>query len=206
MNPKKIKSGITHWWVADSEAKLAFANILSEKKLNQNTLVIGYLDRDRDEFTTSNNYVVKVTKKGVITENGSFFPFEEAHELYLEFLIEANKDNTVIATNWAYANEMHDSRITADIIGNDGVKNNVTFDFTPNENQKVMLAGYSRELSSNVVITTFNKKNATLKNVTRTMASEIYNSSIAFKEETNEKVKEVQRIFKKRFRREKFIN
>ena len=69
-----------------------------------------------------------------------------------------------------------------------------------------MLAGYSRELSSNVVITTFNKKNATLKNVTRTMASEIYNSSIAFKEETNEKVKEVQRIFKKRFRREKFIN
>lgn len=60
-----------------------------------------------------------------------------------------------------------------------------------------MLAGYSSELSSNIVITTFNKKNATLKNVTRTMASEIYNSSIAFKEETNEKVKEVQKIFKK---------
>ena len=62
-------------------------------------------------------------------------------------------------------------------------------------------------LQYDYVIENFNnKKNATLKNVTRTMASEIYNSSIAFKEETNEKVKEVQRIFKKRFRREKFIN
>lgn len=105
MYSKLKKSQITDWWVAKSNLKMAFVNILSGEPLSENLLVVGYLDRDKEELATSTNRVVKVTKDGVITEKGTFYPFEEAHELYLSFLIEVQQEDVLIATNWKYANK-----------------------------------------------------------------------------------------------------
>lgn len=107
MFSKFKKSQITDWWVAESNLKMAFVNILSgEQPLSENLLVVGYLDREKEELATSTNRVVKVTKDGVITAKGTFYPFEEAHDLYLHFLIEANKEDTLIAFNWDYASKL----------------------------------------------------------------------------------------------------
>lgn len=70
------KSQITHWWVAKSNLKMAFVNILSGEELSEDLLVVGYLNREKEELATSTNRVVRVTDKGVITQKGTFYPFE----------------------------------------------------------------------------------------------------------------------------------
>lgn len=189
------KSKITHWWVAKPKSKMAFINILSRENLNEDLLVVGYLDIDKRELATSSNRVVKVNKKGVITEKGSFYPFEQAHQLYLQFLIEANKENTLIATDWDYASKISKHKIIADIVRKDGIEKGVTFDFTPIEKGNVMLNGYSKDLSSYIVLTTFTKRNVCITfKIPDSVKSDIYSSSFALEEETMKK-SEQYRIF-----------
>ena len=195
------KSLITHWWVAKSDLKMAFVNILSGEELSENLLVVGCLNKEKEELATSTNRVVKVTKKGVITEKGTFYPFEEAHELYLQFLIEANKENTLIATNWKYVNESCKNRIIADILRDDEIEKEVTFDFTPSGKHEVMFKGYSKDLSANIILTTFARRDVCLIiAIPASVKSDIYYSSLAFKEETMETVRLVQKIFTEKFK------
>lgn len=195
------KSLITHWWVAKSNLKMAFVNILSGEELGEDLLVVGYLNREKEELATSTNRVVRVTEKGVITEKGTFYPFEEAHELYLQFLIEANKENTLIATNWEYVNKLCKSRIIADIVRDDGIEKGVTFDFTPSKKYGVMFKGYSKDLSANIVLTTFAKRNVCITiAISDSVKSDIYRSSFALEEKTMEKVGLVQKIFAEKFK------
>lgn len=202
MFSKFKKSQITDWWVAESNLKMAFVNILyGEQPLSENLLVVGYLDREKEELATSTNRVVKVTKDGVITAKGTFYPFEEAHDLYLHFLIEANKEDTLIAFNWDYASKLCKHKITADIILNGKVEREVTFDFIPSKKYNVMFAGYSEQLSSNIVLTTFARRNVCIKiAIPEEVKSAISCSRFAGKEETLEKVKYVQNIFAERFK------
>lgn len=51
---------------------MTFVNILSGEPLNDNLLVVGYLDVEKEELATSTNRVVKVTKDGGITAKGTF--------------------------------------------------------------------------------------------------------------------------------------
>lgn len=198
MFTKFKKSQITDWWVAESNLKMAFVNILSGEPLGGNLLVVGYLDK---ELTLSTNRVVKVTKDGVITAKGTFYPFEEAHDLYLHFLMEANKEDTLIAFNWEYKNKLCKRMITADIIRNGNVERGVTFDFTPSKKYNVMFAGYSEQLSSNIVLTTFARRNVCITiAIPEEVKSDIYRSSFATKEETMEKVRAVQNTFAERFK------
>ena len=200
MHTELKKSQITHWWISESNLKMAFANILSGKPLSDNLLVVGYLDVEKEELATSTNRVVKVTKDGVITAKGTFYPFEEAHELYLSFLIEANKENTLLAINWDYAQKLCKHRIIADIIRDGNIERGITFDFTPNKKYNVMFAGYSKDLSANIVLTTFARRNVCIKiSIPDTVKADIAHSSFAIKDETMKKVKSVKEIFAKNF-------
>lgn len=193
---KLKKSQITDWWVAESNLKMAFVNILSEKPLSENLLVVGYLDKEKRELATSTNRVVKVTKQGVITEKGTLYPFEEAHELYLHFLIEVRKENTLIATNWEYARESCKNTIIADINRNGNIEKGVTFDFIPSKKYNVMFVGHSDDLSADIVLTTFAKRNVCIKiGIPDAVKSDIYRSSFATEEETMEKVRLIQSFF-----------
>lgn len=200
MHTELKKSQITHWWISESNLKMAFVNILSGKPLSDNLLVVGYLDVEKEELATSTNRVVKVTKDGVITAKGTFYPFEEAHEVYLSFLIEANKENTLVAINWDYAQKLCKHRIIADIIRDGNIERGITFDFTPNKKYNVMFAGYSKDLSANIVLTTFARRNVCIKiAIPDTIKADIAHSSFAIKDETMKKVKSVKEIFAKNF-------
>ncbi len=193
---KLKKSQITHWWVAESNSKMAFVNILSKKHLSDNLLVVGYLDVEKRELATSTNRVVKVTKEGVITAKGTFYSFEEAHELYLSFLIGVNKTNTLVATNWDYAQKLCKDRIIADIIRDGSIERDVTFDFIPNNLYDVMFTGYSMDLSSNIILTTFARRNVCIKiAIPETVKSDIWRSSFG-----TEKVRFVKEIFEENFK------
>lgn len=201
MFTKLKKSQITDWWVAESNLKMAFVNILSGEPLSENLLVVGYLNTDKQELATSTNLVAKVTKDGVITAQGTFYPFEEAHDLYLHFLIEANKEDTLIAFNWEYKNKLCKRMITADIIRDGKVEEEVTFNFTPSKKYNVVFAGYSEQLSSNIVLTTFARRHVCITlAIPKEVKSDISRSRIASKEETMEKVRAVQNIFTERFK------
>lgn len=201
MFTKPKKSQITDWWVAESNLKMAFANILSGEQLRENLLVVGYLDRKKQELATSTNRVVKVTKDGVITAKGTFYPFKEAHSLYLHFLIEVNKKDTLVAFNWEFENKLCKRMITADIIRNGNVERGVTFDFIPSKKYNVMFAGYSEQLSSNIVLTTFARRHVCITlAIPKEVKSDISRSSIACKEEHQEKVKAFQNIFAEKFK------
>jgi len=198
---KLKKPQITHWWVAQSSLKMAFVNILSGEPLSEDLLVVGYLDIEKEELATSTNRVVKITKNGVITAKGTFYPFEEAHKLYLSFLIEINKENTLVATNWDYAQKSCTNKIIADIIRDGSVEKGVTFDFTPSSRYNVMFSGYSMDLSANIVLTTFAKRNVCIKiAIPETVKSDIYHSSFGAKEETTEKVRLVKEIYTNSFK------
>jgi len=191
---KLKKSQITHWWVAQSKLKMTFFNILSGTPLNEDLVVVGYLDVEKEAFATSTNRVVKITKKGVITARGTFYPFEEAHELYLSFLREINKENTLVATNWDYATN---SKIIADIVRDGSIEKGVIFDFTPSNRYNVMFFGYSMDLSANIVLTTFAKRNVCIIiAIPKTVKFDIYCSSFGTEEETMEKVRLVKEMLR----------
>lgn len=176
---KLKKSRIIDWWVADSNSKMAFVNILSGELLSTHLYVVGYLDKNKKELGTSTNRVVKIVEDGVLTVMGTFYPFKKAHKLYLNFLMEANKEDTVIATNWEYSYQMDKGTITADIIRNGNIEKNVTFDFIPRPEYSVAFLGYSKKLSCKVVLTTFDKRNVCMKiGIPDEVKFDIYRSSL----------------------------
>ena len=111
---KLKKSRITDWWVAEKNDRMNFINILSGQPLKGDLVVVGYLDNTKN-LARSTNSVVRITEKGVITAQGTFYPFEEAHPLYLNFLLKANEENTIIASYWKILDEKSHTMI-ADII------------------------------------------------------------------------------------------
>lgn len=190
------KSKIKDWWVAKNNNKMAFVNIFESGPIGDDLLIVGYLDKENEELATSTNRVAKITKKGVITAKGTFYPFEEAHDLYLHFLIKAQKENTVIAKSWDYAEKGSKSHIVADIERDGVVEKGVVFDFTPMRNYNVMFAGYSYSLKSNVLLATFDKRGVCiLLKIPDSVRSDIMKSSIATEEETIEKVAKVKELF-----------
>ncbi len=196
MYSKLKKSKIKDWWVAKSNLKMSFVNILSGGPLSEDLLIVGYLGRRREELATSTNRVVKITKDGVITEKGTFYPFKEAHELYLHFLIEVQKENTLIAINWEYANKLCKQTIIADVIRDDKIEEGVTFDFTPSKKYNVMFAGYSKDLSSNIVLTTFARRNVCMAlGIPDVVKFDIARSAWELKKKTMKNVRAIQNIF-----------
>lgn len=121
MESKLKKSLIKNWWVAPTKAKMEFVNILNKQSIsNQDDLVVmGYLHNKKDVLASSTNKVVKVIKEGVITGQGTFYPFTEAHNLYLHFLLLVNNPNVVIANRWEMLNN---NQMIANLVYNIGVE------------------------------------------------------------------------------------
>lgn len=174
------KSKLTDWWVAEENDKMNFVNILSGKALRCNLKV---------------------------TAQGSFYPFEEDHPLYLQFLIYANKENTLIGYHWDFVDGESKEKIVADIIDEGTIREDVIFDFVPSESE-VMLSGYSKELSRNVVLATFSRRNVgclTIHGIADFVKADIYNSSFTLLEELQEKITKVKEIFSNKVK-EKYIS
>ena len=189
------KSLITDWWVAESHNKFGFVDILSGKPLGEDLFVVGYFDQEKTDLATSTNRVMKVTKNGVVTEKGTFYPFQEAHNLYLSFLIEMHKGDALVATFWDYASKLCKNKIVADIIHDGNIEEGVIFDFIPDKKYDVMFVGYSKKLSSKVILTTFSRRVCIALGIHKGVKSDIYHTSITTEEETMEKVRQVQSIF-----------
>lgn len=190
------KSKITDWWIAKSSNKMSFFNIFEDTQLTDDLLVVGYLDKEKEELATSSNRVAKIGKKGVITAKGTFYPYEEAHDLYLHFLIKAQKGNTILAENWEYAKPGDKTHIIADVRVDGRCEKGVVFDFVPMRMYDVMFAGYSYSLKSNVLLSTFDKRNVCiLLHIPDSVRSDILKSSIATDEETRENVAKVKELF-----------
>lgn len=193
------KSQITDWWIAPENSVMRFANILSgENLIMGNFLVVGYLDKRNKQLATSTNRVVRITDKGVMTAQGTFYPFEEAHELYLQFLIKANEPNTLIAFEWEYVKKLNKRKLIADIAENENVRKGVEFDFISDGVTSAMLSGYSNILSANVVLATFNKRNVCIRlAIPDSVEYDIYYSSFAVREESMERLEKVKELFSK---------
>jgi hypothetical protein len=152
------KSKITGWWVSKKDRKLTFFNICEKEQLPDDLVVVGFMKESYPDLAMSQNYVVKVTPKGVITAKGSFYPFEEAHALYINFLNNANTSNAVIAFNW----ELDKNTMTADIIRDGKITKDVTFDFD-SYHYNMNDIGYSDKLKSNVVVSAFSRRGVCIK-------------------------------------------
>lgn len=198
MESKLKKSLIKNWWVAPTKAKMEFVNILNKQSIsNQDDLVVmGYLHNKKDVLASSTNKVVKVIKEGVITGQGTLYPFTEAHNLYLHFLLLVNNPNVVIANRWEILNN---NQMIANLVYNIGVEvvqKDVVFSFKPNMETSVLLSGYSESLKSKVVLSPFNVRHqCLLLGVRDDVLNNIWKGSFATKDETTQKVKSIQRTF-----------
>ncbi len=189
------KSKIKYWWIAKSNNLMAFENILGANVKDMNLLVVGYVEREKRELWTSSNKVSKVTKEGITTAKGTFYPFSEAHPLYLQFLIETSNKSTIIAKNWNSTSGLGKLKITADITSNGVETDNVTFDFTPVKEYGAVFLGYSKKLNANVVVTTFDKRNVCIKlKVPDEVVKNIYTTSFLSEKELSERVHKVQAL------------
>lgn len=190
------KSRLTHWWVAEFDDKMNFCNIFSEETRTKGSLkVIGYLD-NTEKIAQSTNYVVMITKDGVITAQGSFYPWEEAHELYLRFLIKANQIDTAIARRWKIL-DAEKCLVLADITRGGVVEENVKFDFIPDKGINVIFSGTSSKLDSKVVFATFSRRDVgclVIAGVDERVKEDVKKSSYASKESSQKRVESVKKI------------
>lgn len=197
---KLKKSRITDWWITTRNDPMNFFNIFSSDHFSGDFVVVSYLDNTK-ELATSTNSVIRITKEGVITAQGSFYPFKEAHPLYLKFLLKANKNNTIIASYWDF--EILDETsftMIADILTPDGIKKEVSFDFIPDKNSTLMFSGHSNELSADVVLCTFRRKGyCSIIGIPDVVIYDVYNSSIIFEDDHIKLLKEINQLFNKKF-------
>ena len=188
-------SRIEDWWIAPKLNELRFVNIFSPNALKQELLVVGHMkDEDNRELWTSTNRVVEITSSGVVTAQGTIYPFKEAHALYLQFLIEINKPNTVHAFLWDYASPAK-NRITADIEVFGYEKSNVSFDCKIDEKLKSFPCAYSTELKSNVVFSPFSRRNFCIRiGIPAEIISATYKTAKLTDEEYRAKKKQIKAI------------
>lgn len=206
MQDKLKESKICSWWIAPTRNELKFINILSEDELKGDLIVVGYMKgrRDTRELWTSSNYVLKITEEGVITAQGSFYPFEEAHPIYLRFLVQANKENTKFAYQWGYINKPDKKEIIANLVEGDGViHESVIFDIIPDKRGPVLVSGYSEKLGCNIVFSSFDKRGFCIRiRISKEVKEEIYRSSLVTPKELSARAQKVREIFKSKMQEE----
>lgn len=194
------KSRITDWWVTTRNDPMNFFNIFSSNHFHGDFVVVGYLDNTK-ELAHSTNSIIRITDEGVITSKGSFYPFKEAHPLYLKFLLKANKDNTIIASYWNF--EVLDQisfTMIANISTPEGIKKDVTFDFIPDKNSTLMFSGHSNKLSSDIVLCTFRRKGyCSILGIPDAVKYDVYNSSFILLDELNSILTKLQQLFNQKF-------
>lgn len=153
------KGFICNWWIATKTEKRRFVDIFSNEHKSCECFVVGNTHTPFYEMETSRHPVVKVTKRGVVTSSGRFYPFATAHTLYLMYLLEIHNDlGRYIAVNWnKEANG--EGKIKANVILPTGdLIEDVVFDFNSTYKIPTYFCGFSKELQRKVVINTFDQK------------------------------------------------
>lgn len=200
MQDELKKSKIVSWWIAPASSKLKFINILSEDELKGDLLVVGYMKGERNtrKLWTSSNPVLKITEYGVITAQGTCYPFEEAHPIYLRFLEQISKENTEFAYKWGYINRSNKKKIIANIVMPEGVTlHNVIFDIIPDKRAPVLVSGYSEKLGYNVAFAPFDKRGFCIRiGISEEVKEEIYRTSLVVPKETSARAEKIRKIFK----------
>ncbi len=153
------KSFIYNWWVGTKDERLWFVDIFSKEPLANNYVIVGQVNSPFYDMETSRNPVVKVTKRGVITASGRFYPFSTAHPLYMMYLNEIHSNERgAVAFNWR-EDRNSDKCIQADVVFPNGeCKENIIFDFTSLSDEHKHFLGFSETLQCRVVLHTFDTR------------------------------------------------
>ncbi len=150
------KAFIYNWWVGTKSERNCFVDIFSKECVTKDCIVVGQVHSPFYDMETSRNPVIKVTKRGIITASGRFYPYSTAHPLYLMYLNEIHSsERGIVAFNWCESRKV-EKQITADVLFPNGeYKENITFDFEPLIEQHPNFLGFSQTLQSRVVFNTF---------------------------------------------------
>ena len=153
------KAFIYNWWVGTKSERNCFVDIFSKECVTNGCIVVGQVHSPFYDMETSRNPVVKVTKRGIITASGRFYPYSTAHPLYLMYLNEIHSNERgCVAFNWCESRTV-EKQITADVLFPNGeYKENITFDFESLIEQHPNFLGFSNTLQSRVVFNTFDTR------------------------------------------------
>lgn len=192
---------------------MGFYNILAENPIREDLVTMGYYGEEGG-LATSEHSVIEITSKGVITSSGRFYPFKEAHPVYLQFLAEVNKqENCFIAYRWkpieperriligeggkTREEELNSKLFCANIYNkkNQIQKTQVTFDYTSDQKTEVMLGGYSKELASKVVLSTFSPKMCLKLGIPKSVEEQMQQTSVITRKELKAKIHEIEALF-----------
>ena len=191
------KSFIYNWWVGTKSEKLWFVDIFSKEPLANNNIIVGQVHSPFYDIETSRHPVVKITKKGVITSSGRFYPFSTAHPLYMMYLNEIHsKERRAVAFNWR-VDRKSDKCIQADVIFPNGeLKENIIFDFTPISDDHKQFLGFSETLQYRVVLHTFDTRPFRPEYKGWISSNEVRDSAVEHSDKRKELVKDMAQLFK----------
>ena len=191
------KSFIYNWWVGTKDEKTWFVDIFNKDALTNDCIIVGQVHTPFYEIETSRHPVVKVTKRGVMTSSGRFYPFSTAHPLYMMYLNEIHaKERACIAFNWR-EDRKSERCIQADVVFPNGeCRRNIIFDFIPNTKECKEFLGFSETLQSRVVLHTFDRRPFRPEYKGWVSPSEVRHTAEMFCENTPNLVKDMAKLFK----------
>lgn len=140
---KRKKAFIYNWWIASDNERFKFVDITNKDNIKDEYFVYGFSKFfSIPEFQGSKNPIKIVTRKGIYTASGRFYPFKTAHPLYLMFLNKIHTNNdTLIVSRWECIDETKHVYI-ADIEDLKGKKQeDVILECESEENDKMFLIG-----------------------------------------------------------------
>ncbi len=191
------KAFIYNWWVGTKDERLWFVDIFSKEPLTNNCIIVGQINSPFYDMETSRNPVVKVTKRGVITASGRFYPFSTAHPLYMMYLNEIHsKERGIIAFNWR-VDRTSDRCIQADVVLPNGeCKESIIFDFTPLSDEHKNFLGFSETLQSKIILHTFDVRPFRPEHKGWVSTTDVRDSAEELSEKRNGLVKDMSTLFK----------
>lgn len=199
------RSFIRDWWVARKDDKFKFIDITDRRNLTEDSIIVGRTYSVFPEIDMSRNSVVKVTKRGVYTAKGRFYPFSRAHPLYLMFLYQIHiPPAAMIASKWEwldYKNNMY----LANIEYPSGEKQEgVVFDLKKSPDVRNTFVGVSEMLEGTVVFNTFDMKSLSANHSANDVfPAEAYHTALEFSAKRRKAIRNVKKVFRKRKRQNK---
>ncbi len=192
------KAFIYNWWVATKSERRWFVDVFSKEPLTSDCIIVGQINSHLYDIETSRHPVVKVTKRGVITSSGRFYPFYTAHPLYMMYLNEIHSNERgAIAFNWRQ-DKSSEKCIQADVVFPNGeCKENIIFDFTPLTDEYKNFLGFSETLQMRVVLHTFDTRPFRPEYKGWVSPNEVKDSAYELSEKRKNLVKDMAKLYKR---------
>ena len=198
MSLGRKKAFIYDWWVAEKDNQFKFVDITKKENITSSCVIVGRISTMIPGCSTSKHNVLRVTKKGVYTASGRFYPFRKAHPLYMLFLSEIHIPvEALIASKWECI-DVNEQKYIADIEYPSGeIKKDVIFDFVSMETYSNAFVGISDTLDDVVVFNVFDAKDMTDgRTIQGSVSSDIYELAYELKSYRKEAIKDVRKLIK----------